>query len=57
MFLPITALCFIKSYLIQTALLFAAFIFSTAFLVKGILRYLWVYVVSAAVWARRRKVC
>ena len=37
MFLPITALCFIKSYLIQTALLFAAFIFSTAFLIKGIL--------------------
>lgn len=38
-FLPITALCFLKSTLVQTALLFAAFILSTAFLIKGILRY------------------
>lgn len=38
MFLPITAFCFIKSTMIQTALLFLAFIFSTAFLIRGIIR-------------------
>jgi hypothetical protein len=40
MLLPVTAFCFIKSAMIQTLLLFFAFVFSTAFLIRGILRYI-----------------
>lgn len=56
-FLPVTALCFIKSTLIQTALLFAAFVLSTAFLIKGILGYSWRNADWATTWGRRRRAC
>ena len=39
-FIPITAVCFIKSWLIQSILLLLAFTFSSIFLIRGIFRYL-----------------
>lgn len=38
-FLPVTCLCFIDSWVIQTAMLGVAFLCSTIFLVRGILKY------------------
>ncbi len=54
-FLPITGLCFIKSSLIQTVLLFAAFFFSTAFLIRGILSYYVLYKALTISWAKNRR--
>lgn len=36
-FLPVTAICFIKSWVIQTVILAVAFVFSTVFLIRGVI--------------------
>ena len=36
-FLPVTAICFIKSWVIQTVILAVAFFFSTVFLIRGVI--------------------
>jgi len=56
-FIPITAVCFIKSWLIQSILLLLAFSFSSIFLIRGIFRYLYFKIVWVVLWGKERKEC